>query len=309
MRPDPATPSVAAPAIRAVILIAALIVPPGADAALRAFPGASEEAEGIPYSHPSSIRYSSAEDLFYVADTGNQRVVLLRGDLTEEGIVALSAAGFAPYCALPVGDGSFWMSDLTKSGLYLVNARGDVTDTLRIGPGRTPGRITWGADGRLIMIDRARRAVLRIDPSQGVSDSLAVPTEGVLEDIAVLPDGGWIVVAATGTPFWMLSPRSTTASAAPARWTSWGSHGEKPDDSSFPCSVACNAKGEVWIVDAFRHELRLVSKDHRVVERLAPTGAGAPPLRFPIAVAVGRDGNPVVLERGVSRVQRIERIL
>jgi sugar lactone lactonase YvrE len=267
-------------------------------AAIDPLPGASREAEGIPYAHPSSIRYSPGEDLFYLADTGNRRIVFLHVDLEPAGSVSLIPFRLEPYCALPVGDGSAWVSDLNHPDIYRVDARGDRLDTLRLGSRSTPGRMIWGTDGRILLIERAGRLVLSIDPLSGIAsaETLRVPTEGVLEDLTFVGQD-LVVSAATGAPFWSLR-------AGTKEWASWGTHGDRAEDYSFPCGVAGTEGGVLYVVDAFRHELRRLDRAHKMIVRTGGMGTNPGQLLFPISLAVDRQGNPAVLERGGCRVQR-----
>ncbi len=272
-------------------------------ASMRALPGASTGVGGIAYVHPSSIRFAPMERLFYVADTGNLRIVLLHEDLEPFDAIALAPLGLRPFCVLPVGDGSSWVSDLDRPDIYRINARGDCTDTLRFGPGATPGRLAWEDTGRMLLIDRASRTILRIDleHADAPRESLRVPGEGVIEDLAALGDGAIAVVSATGSPLWSRDPKS-------GAWTSWGAHGVGPEQFAFPVAICPDAGGGVWILDAFRHEARLLGRDRKTRERIVPAPGQVPLLRFPISAGQAAGDTITVLERGACRVQRFARL-
>lgn len=270
---------------------------------LRLLPGTSVEADGIEYAHPSSIRYSPAEDLYYVADTGNRRVVLLRSDLEPAGTISLAAARVEPYCALPMGDGSFWVSDLNRGEILRFDIRGACAETLRTQAGVAPGRLCWGPDGRIWILDRAART-LRIEstrqaPATVPAETLRVPGNWVLEDVAAGPKGEAMIVAATGPALWIRHP---TASA----WRRVGEHGDREEDFSFPVAVACDSRGGIWIADAFRHDIRCLDARGRLLHRLAPAAGVEPPFRFPAGLAADLQGRLAVVERGARRVQRLE---
>lgn len=272
-----------------------------ASASLRILPGASHEADGIEYAHPSSIRYSPEEDLFYIADTGNRRIVLLRSDLEPAGTISLTASGIEPFCALPAGDGSVWVSDLGRAELFRFDLRGACAETLRTAAAVSPGRLCWGPDGKIWLIDRAART-LRIEsvrPSAAPAETLRVPGNWVLEDVAVGSSGEAIIVAATGPAIWMRDPIAD-------RWRRVGEHGDRDEDFSFPVAVACAPNGAIWISDAFRHDLRRIDAQGRLLARLAPQAGSEPPFRFPVGLAADAKGRLAILERGARRVQRLE---
>jgi hypothetical protein len=278
------------------------VVPAGAGGALRVLQGDSREADGIPFVHPSSIRFSPEEDLFYIADTGNRRIVLLRSNLEPAGALSLVPLGLSPYCVLPVGDGSAWVTDLNKSDIFRVTARAEAADTIRLGGAAAPGRMAWGPNRLIYVIDRAKRSVMAIDPAiKGSSpEVLQVPTEGVLEDLFVAGDGEVLVAAATGTAF-LLRARG-------GEWQTWGAHGERRDGYSFPTGVASDGRGGIWVVDAFRHELRRLDENRSMIQSTSEMGTEPGQLLFPVGVATDRDGHPAVLERGGRRVQRFAEV-
>jgi hypothetical protein len=281
-----------------------LTVSAGSGAAeMRALPGASIEVQGIRYSHPSSIRYAPEEHLFYVADTGNRRIVLLTTTLEPLDALSMTPLGLRPFCALPVGDGSMWVSDLDRPDLFRVDARGNCVDTLRLGALATPGRMAWEAAGRLLVIDRASRTVLRVQPAlrDARPESLAVPGDGVIEDVAALPGGRIAVVSATGSAIWEMDTEN-------GRWTSWGEHGVGREQFSFPVGLCPDRSGGVWIVDAFRHEARLLSAEGKVRERIVPEPGREAPLQFPVSAGQAAGDTIAVLERGACRVQRFARL-
>jgi len=291
--------------MRRCLALVIILVALGADrgsAALRPLPGASVDVQGIRYSHPSSIRYAAGERLFYVADTGNRRIVLLHTDLEPLDAVSLIPLGLRPFCVLPRGDGTSWVSDLDRSDLYKIDARGNCVDTLRLGPHATPGRMAWGRPGELLLIDRVSRTVLRIDEMHPTRpESLKVPGEGVIEDVASYPDGAIEVVSATGTPIWTRDSRS-------GAWRSFGEHGVGPDQYSFPVAICPDRLGRCWVVDAFRHEVRSLGPDRKTLDRILSEPGKPPLLQFPVSAGMAAGDTIVVLERGACRVQRFARL-
>ena len=290
------------PAALAVLLGCAPMAGPAA-ASMRLLPGASTEVGGIAYAHPSSIRFAETEGLFYVADTGNRRIVLLHANLEPLDAISLVPLGLRPFCALPAGDGSCWVSDLDRPDLYRVTGRGDCVDTLRLGPQATPGRMTWEAPGRLLVIDRASRSILRFDLSlEGAApENLVVPGTGVIEDVAATANGEIDVVSATGSPIWSRDPRSGS-------WKPWGEHGVAADQFSFPVAICPDRSGGFWLVDAFRHEIRLLGGDREIQERVSPVPGQVSPLQFPVSAGQAAADTITVLERGACRVQRFARL-
>lgn len=261
------------------------------------------EVDGLALSHPSSIRYAAAEGEFYLADTGNGRVVFLREDLTPRGSVSLRGLSLVPFCAEPAGDGGFWVSDLGRSELVRVLARGDPAESVALGDSIAPGRMRFAPDGRLAVIDRAGRRVLLLRPGSAQDRQvLAVPGSGLLEDLAFPAAGEILVISSSGPAIW----RGATA-AGSTRWTSHGAHGTGEGNWSFPSGAAADGAGGAWVVDAFRHELRRVDRAGRAVQRFARAGPDPGSLFFPVGVATDASGAAVVLERGAARVQRFER--
>jgi sugar lactone lactonase YvrE len=86
---------------------------------------------------------------------------------------------------------------------------------------------------------------------------------------------------------------------------SFGRHGPKDDEFSFPVGAAIGPDGNLWIADSFRHELKVFTPGGRFLFRWGKTGMDDGELFYPVDIAFGKE-ILYVLEKGASRLQAFE---
>ena len=202
---------------------------------------------GARFNNPSGIAYAPAGHL-YVSDTGNQiiRRINLDGTVT-------TVAGKA---------GSWGFTDGTGA-----NARFSA-----------PIGMCLGADGNLYIADSANHAIRCMTPLGHVSTFAGSPLESGFKpgprlharfleptDIVAHPEGGFIICESFGNALFRLPADGNVSLFA-------GDPETGPKSLANPNSAACDQNGNVYVVDTFHQEVRLIiEKFSTSMERIGGT--------------------------------------
>ncbi|MBI5442710.1 MAG: NHL repeat-containing protein [Deltaproteobacteria bacterium] len=197
--------------------------------------------------------------------------------------------------------GRIYVSEAGAGTVKVLSPSGTIVDELdlaRIAERPvSPGRITFGPSGRLYVVDLRSDAVLVVSEDEkllatlGKFESLQKAAEG--------PGGQIVVLSGRGKAVTVFRPDGELI-------RSFGGHGEPGERNvSFPTGFAVDAKGRVWIADAFQHRLKVFSLDgeflfnHGGLEGQVEKDA----LYFPVDLAFGEKTELFVLEKGANRIQ------
>lgn len=199
------------------------------------------------FNGPSGIAYAPAGDL-YVSDTGNQiiRRVKLDGTVT-------TVAGKA---------GSWGSADGTGS-------------TARFS---SPMGLCVAADGKLYIADSANHAIRRMTSLGVVSTFAGSQHEAGFKpgprlqarfleptDVITHPKGGFIICESFGNALFRLTAAGEVSLFA-------GDPETGPKSLAHPNSAACDPDGNVYVVDTFHQEVRLIiEKFSTFIERIGGT--------------------------------------
>ena len=84
----------------------------------------------------------------------------------------------------------------------------------------------------------------------------------------------------------------------------FGQHGDESEKNvSFPTGFAVDAKGRLWIADAFQHRLKVFSLQGEFLFNFGWLEEESGGFFFPVDLCFGEEGKLFVLEKGANRIQ------
>lgn len=206
-----------------------------------------------------------------------------------------------PYGVAVDAAGRIYVSEL-RTGLVKVLGSGgapeDELDLSRIaGRPVSPGRITLGDDGLVYVADVSGNKVLVVGRQGELVRELGPFQQ--LQKSGPVAGGRILGLSAYGAAVTLFE-----RSGAPVR--SFGQHGDPSERNvSFPTGFAVDAKGRIWIADAFQHRIKVFSLAGEFLFNFGrpqetPDGEG---FFFPVDLCFGAPGELIVLEKGAERIQ------
>jgi len=265
---------------------------------------ASSLTDGTTLRDPSGLAVSRSTGDIAVADTGNGRIRIFSAD----GVV-ITSIGPATGIESPIGvavdeNDEIYVSEMDGAAIKRFSVAG--TSLPPILPEETgekpvrPGRMCIASDGTLVVTDRAAQRIFVIgDGGKTIRQISHKPEPGEpdwsVQDVAIDKDKNVYVVSSKG-----LAIRVYDFDGSYVR--SFGTHGSKDDEFSFPTGAEIGPDGNLWIVDSFRQEIKVFTTDGDFLFRWGETGAEDGKLFYPVDIAFG-EGMLYVLEKGAGRLQ------
>lgn len=225
-------------------------------------------------------------------------------------VVILDAKGFllnragrevgliAPYGVAIDKTGRIFLSEVQTGILKILSPGGILLDkidlSLAAGKQVAPGRISIGRDGHLYVADLRANEIL-IFNSRG--DFLrALGGFAYLQKAAAIGDR-IIGLSAHGKAVHLFDQEGKLL-------LTFGEHGEEAERTfSFPTGFAVDAKGRLWIADAFQHRLKIFSMEGNHLFNFGRMEEETGGFFFPVDLCFGEEGKLFVLEKGAERIQ------
>jgi sugar lactone lactonase YvrE len=247
--------------------------------------------------------------LIYVADTDNDRVILFARDGEYIGPFLTSRPVKRPFDLIVGPDSLIYISQVDGKWIEVFNKKGIWQTSIPDIPRRKewefkPGRMVFDRKGRLLVNDRGSGAIWFMTKEGKVLKKQYVAKNGkasrLLSGIALDTRGRIYVISAQG------SPVITILDAEGARIHSFGRHGALHEDSlSFPHSLAVDSKDRIWLVDAFRHTIKVFGPDWRHLFNIGEFGEKSGGFVYPVDIEIDKEGKLYVLEKGAGRLQAL----
>lgn len=265
----------------------------------------------VAFRNPRAIA-TVGEELVYVADTGNGRIVVLRNN---GEVVAIQPIQGANGQGLPTGiaveaDGTIYVAEGTRN-LVLKFASLDAPP------------LSWAAQGSLDVNGGAPLLGLSVDSG---ADTLYVADvysnrvlrfrrDGTFVD-SIAGSGGvgaafatpFGVAAASGGTFYVAdtySHRMQKLSATGASLTLWGERSGADGLLNLPYDVAIGPNGHVYVADTDGHSVQVFTASGVFLTRIGTEGTGDGQFRSPFGIDVAEDGTVFVADYYNDRIVRL----
>lgn len=209
-------------------------------------------------------------------------------------------AGLAtPYGVAMDGRGRIYVSEVKSGFIKILSPSGVLVDEIDLskvmGKTVTPGRISLDKNGLMYIADLNSNQIVVVDDKGSFVRSLG--EFDYLQRAAAVGDGRIVGLSAQGRAVKVFNREGQLL-------LSFGDHGESPDRSvSFPTGFALDAKGRLWVVDAFQHRLKVFSLDGTFLFNFGRMEEEAGGFFFPVDICFDNKGRLLVLEKGANRIQ------
>ncbi|GAB4341901.1 MAG: hypothetical protein Kow0099_19030 [Candidatus Abyssubacteria bacterium] len=257
--------------------------------------------DGTSLRDPLAVSVSEESGEVLVSDTGNDRILIFNA----EGVLIKAVGGQAAIRS-PIGvaaaNGDFYVTEMSSPRIKRLDLAGSLLPPILLQPEPPfplPGRISAGTDDVIYVADRARPRIFVIVASEQSREIQQAPVEEGLEwkvqDVIADRDGNIYVLSSQGVAVTVLDREGKLL-------RSFGLHGPREHEFSFPTGMSIGPDGNLWIVDSFKQELKVFSLSGEYLSRWGRTGSGEGELFYPVDVAFGKR-TLYVLEKGASRLQ------
>jgi len=197
--------------------------------------------------------------------------------------------------------GRIYLSEIQTGMVKVLSPGGVLTDridlSLAVGRPVAPGRITIGREGRLYVADLRANEILVFDHRGDFLQTLGgfayLQKAGTLDDRI-------IGLSAYGKAVHLFDHEGGLL-------LTFGEHGDESERNvSFPTGFAVDAKGRLWIADAFQHRLKIFSLEGVHLFNFGRMEQETGGFFFPVDLCFGDKGMLYVLEKGAERIQIFE---
>ncbi len=278
----------------------------------------SSSAPNASFSNPQGLGFDADRSEIYVADTGNDQIVVL----SRSGVPVFRFRHWVrdhqgeriqgePHAVLPCGGGMLLITDGLSDQVDQVDLQGRPVRAINVTqllgrPGRaSPGRMARDDDGNLYLVDTGTNSVLVLDPQGQLLRRIGKHGKGegqfeMIADVAVGVDRTVFMLDSVGTPV-------VQSFDGKGRWLSgFGRHSDKPQDFHFPAALTMDADGRLWVADAFSHEVKAYSASGQFLAGFGGMGTGPGQFFFPSDLVASPDGVLYVLEKAGRRLQAFQ---
>jgi DNA-binding beta-propeller fold protein YncE len=233
-----------------------------------------------------------------VSSFGSGEIVILDGNGSLINRLGAGADLVSPYGVAVDEKGRIYVSEIQTGMVKVLSPGGIMADridlSLAVGRPVAPGRITLDQEGRLYVADLKAHEILLFT---GQGDYL-----GSVGGFAYLQKAGlWkdlvIGLSAHGQAVHLYADGGGLVRI-------FGEHGgDSASSFSFPTGFAVDAKGRLWIADAFQHRLKVFSLEGQHLFNFGRLEQEAGGFFFPVDICFGSNGRLYVLEKGADRIQ------
>jgi len=270
------------------------------------------KAAGLPFFRPSDVAVGPRTGNVYLADAGNNRVVVLDRDGTVLRVIGGDPKGqvnFTRLLGVAVdAEEHLYGVDAGAASVLEVDPRGGLVrrvEPTRGFPEESSGLVDAAVapDGRLLVVDNLNRRVLAVGTGGRVTafgtpgggpGELAAPT------FCATDTGGRLLVADA------LNGRVVVFGAVGEAAASFGRPGLGAGGFGRPKGVALGPGGEIWVTDSWLNAVTVFDAEGRFLAGLADEQGRPLDLGSPNGIALDGRGRIFVAERLASRLSILE---
>lgn len=251
--------------------------------------------DNISLNHPTGFCIENTTRLLYIADTGNDRILVFDLEGRFVKVFHTSKKIKRPFDIVCSPGGSVYISQINNDKIEIFNNSGahcgsypldSVEGELR------PGRMAFDPNGNIIFGDRNSGNIFIINSHGRILGRYDYKDEeSLLTGIGIGAKGEIVTLWAQGIPVRIFDEKGRIS-------FSFGHHRQIDSGFSFPSSLAIDGDGRLWISDALRHKVKAFSTDGSYLFQINTQDLG-----FPIDLEFDRDGRMYILEKGEGRIQ------
>lgn len=204
-----------------------------------------------------------------------------------------------PYGVALDKEGRIYVTEVQTGRLKILAPAGQLLDEIDLSALRgqtvSPGRITLGQDGQVYIVDLSGNDILIL--SADGTQLRALGSFGYLQKAGPGPGREIIGLSGQGAAVTVFNSEGEVLRA-------FGKHGDETSRNvSFPTGFAIDARGRLWIADAFQHRLKVFSLKGEFLFNYGKMEEETGGFFFPVDLCFGEQGELYVLEKGANRIQ------
>ena len=261
------------------------------------------------FNNPQAVFIDPDLDEIYIADTDNNRVLILGHDFELKNIIGPEKGLELPVDVALDKEDNIYVVEAGANALKVFDLRGNLIFKRElILPEQTEplkaGRIFFDKRDNLYVLDRSASRIVVFDQEGEFKFKFGQPGKdkgqfGLLQDIFVGPLGKIFVTNSIGVAVQVFSPKGN-------RLFGFGEHTTAVYDFSFPMNSRIDRSGNIWVLDGFRHNIKVFDSKGVFIKSLGTFGKEEEQLYFPVDMDFDSTGNLYVLEKGANRLQVFE---
>jgi len=263
--------------------------------------------DDVPLNRPQGCCLDPNLSRLYVADTDNDRIMMFSLEGHAIGRFLTSRQLKRPLDCAIGPDGLIYISQIGNHSIEVFDRKGEWQKSFPAGIDDknlelAPGRMAFDRQGNLLVIDRGMGAVW-VMTRQGkvlkrIFESEKEQGISLLTGLATAPDGRIFTAFAQGSRVISVLDQDGIP------LFSFGRHGALYDDSfSFPSSIRVDGRGRIWVVDVFRHTIKVFDPDGIYLFSIGVYGEEPGNFVYPVDLDIDKEGRVYVLEKGKGRLQ------
>jgi hypothetical protein len=252
---------------------------------------------GLPMNSPQGLAVNPRSDEFLVTDVLNDRILIFDSTGAQVFDFPLGENRHTPFGIAVDSSEEIIVGAMDLPILWIYDYSGQFIEQIALPDSVLPGRIVVGHDNTFFLVNRAGKEILFMNRAgRVISRYQSLDKDCKPSGVCVDNNGDLIFVSSAGNAINIFYQSGKIRE-------SFGKHGNKPEDFSFPTAAAVDDHGELWIVDSFRHELKHFDSKNRFLEIFGKRGTDAGEFYFPVDIKITSDGKMGVLDKGSGRLQ------
>lgn len=253
---------------------------------------------------PQGLFYDEAKKRFYVADSGNKRLVSFDSEFKFLAELSYETIEL-PMWFVKNSDGRFFVVDGAKGAILYIDTNKKIIEPWRINGAPqgdeafVPGAMAIDASDSIYVVDKLNKRILVIDRDGNFLREIAPKGEGFhgFNDVKVDDRGDVYALDTVGGAVYVFRPDGGLL-------TSFGSRGSGPGRFSFPVSLAVDMKKRIYVVDAHAGNIQVFDRSGAVQHSIAAKGNRDGELDSPSSIFIDKDGKIYTIDG--NRVQVFE---
>ena len=251
---------------------------------------------GLPMSNCQALSLDKRGE-FIVADALNDRIVFLDTLGNYRFDFKLTDNQHNPFGVAINSADELIIGSMDLPELWIYGNDGRFLEEISLPDSVLPGRMIVDSLDNIYLVNRAGDGVLKLDKSGNLLARYETRQKPLKPSgLCFEPDGDLLMVSFEGSAF--------IGFGAPGQVKFFkGEHGRRLEDFSHPTAMIFDSHDILWVVDSFRHHIKLFDRNWKFIDTFGERGTGPGDFYFPVDLKMTPSGILGVLDKGSGRLQ------